>query len=1140
MNIINWSSLSNGTVFGGGGLNPPSFDPSVDTLHFDDPSIPAAMVASYSPDGVTSVFSYGGKTVTLDTGPYTLSSAPSLTANITFAGSGIFVYGDNINSGATPDDGANTLIGGSGDDFLAGGGGADTVFGGGGNDFLAVSGDSLTQAFGNDTLNGGADPGDFFGYIQSVAGATINLGNETANGSAAGGDDTTGGGSTLTLIGIEGVFGTDYADVINANSSTLISGRTTDIVQFIEGGGGNDVITGAAGVGRLTVLSYRFSPGGVNLGLEPGTTYNDGFGGMDTFSNIDGVLGSAFSDSMFVGASSGNSPDEIYQFFEGMAGNDNLGGGRTAYDHSPFKVVVNLSESAITGDFFGTGTIAVNTGTARDGWDSMGGGTDTLNGLIDARGSNFDDTLVGGEEDDNWFEGMGGDDYIDGGGDPNGSEDTVEYIHATDAVYVHLGSGTAYGRFGDSGIGTDTLVNIEGIRGSDFDDQLIGGGVGATIRYHVEFFQGLAGNDTLDGGDSSSASVDIAVYDNDPSAVIVNLSSVSISSANGPVEAGTARDGYGVNGNSAGIDKLVNINGAGGSRFNDTLVGGAGDNWLSGSEGADSIVGGAGSDTVIFDGPEDFGNGVIVNLGARTATDAFGDIDRLVGIENVWGTFLDDTITGDGQDNDIDGDGGDDIINGGDGIDTAFYQFPDDNGVTVNLTAARAADGMGGEDTLSNIENIVGSENDDHLVGNDVANVLEGSDGNDDIDGRGGNDTLIGGGGNDGLDGGTGNDRLVGGTGNDTYYVDSASDRVIEAAGAAGGNDTVITSVSMGLPLNVENIIFTGNASIVISGNAQNNVIGGGANDDTLSGGAGIDTVSYELATAPVVINLATNSATGQGTDVLAGFENATGGSGADVLIGNNNSNELNGSRGADTMRGGFGNDTYFVDRATDVVREDSNSTPGALMLPGESTDGAGPGFAGVSGITDTVIAAVNYSLSTAAFVENLTLSGAAARATGNALANRLTGNEGNDTLSGGGGNDTLNGGAGTDLLKGDTGNDIMVWASADSYDGGGGSDTLKVSSGNLNLTAVDNAKVRNVEQIDLTGGGFNTLTLDLQDVLAISSTTNELIIRGTAGDTVNFVGDQGTFNAVSGGLNRYSFIGGGGVLLIDADITVI
>ncbi|MCU0075584.1 Ig family protein, partial [Pseudomonas koreensis] len=66
----------------------------------------------------------------------------------------------------------------------------------------------------------------------------------------------------------------------------------------------------------------------------------------------------------------------------------------------------------------------------------------------------------------------------------------------------------------------------------------------------------------------------------------------------------------------------------------------------------------------------------------------------------------------------------------------------------------------------------------------------------------------------------------------------------------------------------------------------------------------------------------------------------------------------LNGGLGADTMTGGLGNDTYYVDNAGDSVVEDAN--------------------AGV----DTVMASIDYTLGTN--LENLTLLGSALNGTGN------------------------------------------------------------------------------------------------------------------------------------------------------------
>ncbi len=115
---------------------------------------------------------------------------------------------------------------------------------------------------------------------------------------------------------------------------------------------------------------------------------------------------------------------------------------------------------------------------------------------------------------------------------------------------------------------------------------------------------------------------------------------------------------------------------------------------------------------------------------------------------NMFGTALADTLTGStGSDtfwgtelgDDLDGAGGNDTVNY---INSTFA-------VIVSLATGNGAGGFAAGDTLSNIENITGSMNDDTLTGGLGANKLSGLDGNDIINGRQGADVLTGGAGDD-------------------------------------------------------------------------------------------------------------------------------------------------------------------------------------------------------------------------------------------------------------------------------------------------------------------------------------------------------------------------------------------------------
>ena len=182
------------------------------------------------------------------------------------------------------------------------------------------------------------------------------------------------------------------------------------------------------------------------------------------------------------------------------------------------------------------------------------------------------------------------------------------------------------------------------------------------------------------------------------------------------------------------------------------------------------------SDTVDLPGAVTFtvtsGDDIVAGFSSDDVIDALG------GNDTVNGNDGDDTLTGGAGDDILNGGNGNDILNGGkgadsldggDGLDTASYA--DSPGRVVvrlhNTSAAKYGDAEG--DTLTGIENLVGSGHNDVLAGDGGDNRLEGGDGNDDLFGgpAGGDDVMLGGNGDDRIYGGKGNDTLTSGHGHD-------------------------------------------------------------------------------------------------------------------------------------------------------------------------------------------------------------------------------------------------------------------------------------------------------------------------------------------------------------------------------------
>ena len=287
-------------------------------------------------------------------------------------------------------------------------------------------------------------------------------------------------------------------------------------------------------------------------------------------------------------------------------------------------------------------------------------GTDIGQNLV---GGNFADQLYGlggadhlfGHDGNDVLDGGAGNDILDGG---VGTADIATYADAPSAVTVSL---QITGPQNTVGAGTDTLIGIEAIFGSNFNDQLTASAATA------DALGGGAGNDLLIGGPANDLfiggnGVDAVSFQAATAGVTVSL---LLAGAQNTIGAGTDQ--------FSSIEKLV------GSGFADTLTANPTGATLNGGPGGDDLIGGPGSDILNGGGASDFADyalataGVTVNLTLTGFQNTVGaGSDELVSIEKVVGSGFNDTITGDAGVNTLFGEGGDDSINGGANGDYLF------------------------------------------------------------------------------------------------------------------------------------------------------------------------------------------------------------------------------------------------------------------------------------------------------------------------------------------------------------------------------------------------------------------------------------------------------------------------------------
>jgi len=437
-------------------------------------------------------------------------------------------------------------------------------------------------------------------------------------------------------------------------------------------------------------------------------------------------------------------------------------------DHGTLETLTSAA-TTVTGDFIDPNAAGqVLTGT--NGQDIIfgGGGNDTLNGLGE------DDQLDGGTGNDIINAGLGNDTLSGDGTDilnGDAGNDTLSGGGGADTLHGGDGNDTLTGDAGNDTLTGDAGNDTFLYTMSTGTDSFAGG-----LGFDTLNITGTAGNDTLDVTYNGTALT--IVEGGAVTAVEAVTADLLGQTATGrdallytTIGATTAVTVDLAAGTASGFASIANIENVTGGSGNDILTGNANANTLNGGTGDDTFV------ATIGDGDGDFYNG-----GGNTAV--------------------------------------------GDTYDLSHTNA----GATVTATSASSADI--GTDTLSGIENIVGSQGNDTITLNTGSNV---------IDGQGGDDTLTGGDSADRLLGGSGNDTLLGGAGNDTLQGDAGNDTLQGDA----GSDTLL-------------------------GGLGSDTLNGGASQDTLTGGLGeVDTF--------VVANIADTGTTAATRDRITDFEEGVG-----------------------------------------------------------------------------------------------------------------------------------------------------------------------------------------------------------------------------------------------------------------------
>jgi Ca2+-binding RTX toxin-like protein len=588
-------------------------------------------------------------------------------------------YGNDIITGGMLNDSIN---GGVGNDQLNGGGGDDSLDGNFGDDIIdgGAGNDRLNGGIGLNTLRGGTGDDRYEADSSATIIEFANEGIDTWNTST---------NSVVLPDNVENLtfsLGNFFQGALGSGNSgdNAIYGTTNndslyglDGNDLLYGGWGNDILDGGNG---SDTVSFASTSAGVSVFLNAGYSVEDsGFVNTGTFQDslisIENVIGTS-ADDFIVNSVADNS-------ITAGGGNDriNIAGtitGRDVVDGGAGTDTLDLS-------FFAGSAWVDYTYQGDDVWSFSGGIWNrvdlvSVENLIGTSGTDY----IWGDGVDNAFTGNGGDDWIYG----RAGNDVLSGSEGNDRVFGDEGNDTLSG-----GNGTDELY------GGDNDDTFLFSGA-STGGY--DWTDGGNGTDTADlSGFSNFAWVDLTITGYEAWSftgswnVVSRLISVEnivassyddYISADGNANRITGGDGADFVIGRAGDDVLI---GEGG---NDRLYGDDGNDTLSGGIGTDELYGGNNDDTFLFadNGGTDWTDGgtgsdtadfsglttyawvdlALNGYEAWTFTSSWNIVSRLIGVENITGTALNDQLWGDDQSNIFVGGAGNDSLTGRGGIDT--------------------------------------------------------------------------------------------------------------------------------------------------------------------------------------------------------------------------------------------------------------------------------------------------------------------------------------------------------------------------------------------------------------------------------------------------------------------------------------